>query len=47
VDFIILNCKKCKASKSCDNHVIYQFEKLNEYFKSALKALYIHLKSDS
>jgi len=40
-------CKKYRASKSCDNHVIYQFEKLKKYFTSALRALYIHLQSGS
>ena len=42
----IFSCgKKSKVNKSCDNHVIYQIEKLEEYFKSALKALYIYLES--
>jgi hypothetical protein len=27
---------------SCDNHVIYQFEKLKGHFKSVLRALFIY-----
>jgi hypothetical protein len=42
----IFSCgKKSKVNKSCDSHVIYQIEKLKEYFNSVLRALYIYLES--